>query len=159
MSLKKAQKCDGNWVVEKDILGWILNSEKGTFQLPSRRLKDLKSLLTILPSQWRLPVSKLRSLIGKMRSMHLAVPGTIGHFFYIQEALTNYGTASKAYLSKLFHWEISHWKRLSTDLLDRPRFLAEVVCRLLTALGFCDASGVGAGGVWIYPDGSGKKFI
>ena len=108
VSLKKAQKGDGNWEVEKKILGWILNLEKGTFKLPSRCLKELKSLLIIPPSQRQLPVSKLCSLISKLRSMHLAVPGAIGHFFFIQEALTKSGTASKAYLSKAFHREIAH---------------------------------------------------
>ena len=34
-----------------------------------------------------------------------------------------------------------------------------MVRRLPTALGFCDASGVGAGGVWIDPDVSGKNFV
>ena len=43
VSLKKSQKGDGDWAVEKEILGCILNSEKGTFQLPSCRLKELKS--------------------------------------------------------------------------------------------------------------------
>ena len=52
-----------------------------------------------------------------------------------------------------------HWQRLSTDSFARPRFLAEVVCRLLTDLGFFDASGVSTGGVWIDPDGSGKNFV
>ena len=82
--LKKSQIGDDSWEVKKEILGWILNSEKGTFQLPYRCLKELKSLLTISPSQWRLPVSKLRLLIGKLRSIHLAVPGVIEHFFFIQ---------------------------------------------------------------------------
>ena len=50
VSLKKAQKGDGNWAVEKEIMGWILNSEKGTFQLPSLRLEELKPLLAISPS-------------------------------------------------------------------------------------------------------------
>ena len=95
--------------MEKEIIGWILNPEKGTFQLPSCRLEELKSLLPISPSQRRLPVSKLRSLIGKLGSMHPAVPGAIGHFFFIQEALTKAGTDSKAYLSKAFHREIVHW--------------------------------------------------
>ena len=91
--------------------------------------------------------------------MHLAVPGAIGPFFFMQEALLNSWTASKAYLSKAFHREIAHWQRLSTNLLAWPRFLAEVVCRFPTALGFCDASGIGAVGVWIYPDGTGKNFV
>ena len=84
VSLKKDLKRDGNCEVDEKILGWILNSEKGTFQLPPCFLKELKSLLTISPSQWRLPVSKLRLLIGKLRSIHLAVPGVIEHFFFIQ---------------------------------------------------------------------------
>ena len=91
--------------------------------------------------------------------MHLVLPGAIEHFFYIQEALTKAGTVSKAYLSKSFHCDILHWQRLSKDSLARPRFLAEVFHRLPTALGFYDASGVGAGGVWIYPDGTGKNFF
>ena len=159
VSLKKDQKGDGNWEDEKEILGWILNSEKVTFQLPPCCLKELKSLLTISPSQRRLPVSNPRSLIGKLRSMHLAVPGSIGHFFFIEEALTKVGMASKAYLSKALHRKIAHWQRLSTNFLARPCFLAEVVPRLPTALGFCDALGVGAGGVWINPDGTGKNFV
>ena len=91
--------------------------------------------------------------------MHLTVPGAIGHFFFVQEALTTAGTASKAYLFKAFHWEIVHWQRLSTDSLARPHFLTEVVCCLLTALAFCDASVVSAGGVWIDPDGTGENFV
>ena len=34
-----------------------------------------------------------------------------------------------------------------------------MVCRLPTALGFCDASGVGTGGVWIDPDGTKKNLV
>ena len=49
--------------------------------------------------------------------MHLAVTGAIGHFFFIKEALTMAGTASKAYLTKAFHWEIVYWQRLSTNSL------------------------------------------
>ena len=37
--------------------------------------------------------------------------------------------------------------------------MAEVVQRLPNALGFCDTSGTGAGGVWIESDGTGAKFV
>ena len=157
--MKKVREGDVDWAVKKEILRWILNSKKGTFQLTSRQLKELKSLLAIHPSQRLIPVSKLRSLIGKLLSMHLVVPGAIGNFFYIQESLTKVGTATKAYLSKAFHREISNWQRLCKDLLARPRFLADVVQRLPNALGFCDASGMGTGVVWIDPDGTGASFV
>ena len=145
--LKKAQQGDGDWVVQKEILGWIFKSEAGMFQLPSLRLKELKAFLDISPTQRCIAVPKLRSLIGKLRSMHLAVAGAIGHFFYTQEAMTKAGNGTRAYVSKAFHWEISHWQQLCNDSFAQPRFLTEVVQRLPTALGFCDAPGMGAGGV------------
>ena len=91
-------------------MGWILDSEKGTFQLPYIRLKELKALLAISPSQRRIAVLKLRSIIDKLQSMHLAVLGAIRHFFYIQEDLTKSGIATKAYLSTAFHRKILHWQ-------------------------------------------------
>ena len=51
VSLKKAWKDDGDWAVDKEILGWILNSENGTLQLPSCCLKNLNYFLAISPSQ------------------------------------------------------------------------------------------------------------
>ena len=44
-------------------------------------------------------------------------------------------------------------------MLTCPRFLAEVAQHLPTALGFCDASGTGAGGFWIDPNGTGANFL
>ena len=85
----------------KDIFPYLPSEMKD--YVSSRRLKELESLLAISTSQRRLPVSKLRSLIGKLRSMHLSVPVAIGHFFYIHEALTKVGTATKAYISNDFH--------------------------------------------------------
>ena len=35
--------------------------------------------------------------------MHIAVPGAIAHFLYIQEAPTKAGPGTWAYLSKAFH--------------------------------------------------------
>ena len=121
--LKNTQEGDGYWAVQKEILGWILNSEAGKFQLPSRRIKEFKALLDISPTRQCIAVPKLRSLIGKLRSMHLAVTGAITHFFYIQEALTKSGTGTQAYLSNAFHQEISHWQRLYNDSLAQPHFL------------------------------------
>ena len=70
--------------MQKEILGLVLVSEAVTFQLTSRGLKELKALLDISRTQRVIAVPKLRSLIGKLQSMHLAVPGAIVHFFYIQ---------------------------------------------------------------------------
>ena len=140
-------------------MGWILNYEASTFQLPPFQLSDLKALLAIPSTQQCIVVPKLRLLVGKLRSVHMAVHGAIEHFYYIQEALTKAGTGTRSYLSKVFHREISHLQRLCADSLAWPHFLAEVVRSLPTALGFCDASDTGVGGVWIYPNGTDEIFV
>ena len=47
VSIKKALQGDVDWDVEKEILGWILNSEASTFYLPPRQLADSKAFLSI----------------------------------------------------------------------------------------------------------------
>ena len=108
VSLKKALVGDGSWKVTKEILGWIIDTEKGTIQLPPCRLVELKDLLDIPASLWRMSVKKLRALIGKLRSMHLAVPSAIRHFYHIQAALTKADSGRQAYLSQAFHAKIAY---------------------------------------------------
>ena len=80
ISLKKALQGDGSWLTVKEILGCILNTKHGTLQLPGKCRLDLQELLNISSNQRRISVDKLRRLIGKLQSLHLAVPGAIGDF-------------------------------------------------------------------------------
>ena len=101
---------------------------------------------------------ELERLVGKLRFMHLAVPGAVAHLYHIQRALFQAGT-DRAWLSPDFHREIPNWTTLADQTADRPTHLADIVCREPTHLGFCDASGLGAGGVWLDPSNSGKDLV
>ena len=83
ISLKKALQGGGSWLPVKEILGWILDTHRGTLQLPEKHRLELTDLLQIPASQRRIPMDKLRRLIGKLRLLHLAVPSAIGHFYHI----------------------------------------------------------------------------
>ena len=108
ISIKKDRQGDGDWYVQKEIFGCILNSGGGIFQLPPRQLTDLKALLDIPSTRRRIVVPKLCLLIGKLHSMHLEVPGVIRHFYHIQGDLTKTGTGTMAYLSNAFLRNRSH---------------------------------------------------
>ena len=84
----------------------------------------------------------LERLVGKIRSMHLAVPGPVAHLFHIQHAL-NEGGVDWAWLSPAFHRELVDWKALTLRAASRLTHLAEIFRREPTYLGFCDASGLG----------------
>ena len=109
ISLKKALQGDVSWIPVKEVLVWILNTKQGALQLSEKRHLELQELLDISSNQRRISVDKLRHLIGKLRSLHLAVPGAIGHFYHLQTALTHAGTIRQAYISKGFHQDIAHW--------------------------------------------------
>ena len=88
VSLKKALQGDGDWKTTKEILGWMVNTEDGTLRLPPTRKAELETLINIPPLQRRISTKKLERLIGKLRSMHLAIPGAVGHFYNLQRSLT-----------------------------------------------------------------------
>ena len=78
------------------------------------------------------------------------MPGDVAHLFHIERELNQEGV-DWAWLSPAFYNEIADWKALSLQAASRPMQLAEIVRWEPTHLGFCDASGLGAGGVWIDP--------
>ena len=142
----------------KEVLGWILDTEAGTVTLPERKLEELLTLVDIPPTQRRMGRKDLERLVGKLRSMHLAVPGAVAHLFRIQRAL-NQGKVDQAWLSLDFHRKFTDWKVLALQAASQPTHLAEIVRQEPTHLGFCDASGLGAGGVWLDPARTGQHLV
>ena len=157
VSLKKALQGDGDWAHIKEILGWLINMQDGNLRLPPKRLAEFRILLAIPPSQRRMSTKKLERLIGKLRSMHLAIPGAVGHFYHFQIALTaaNHVRRATAYLSKDFHRDVQFWKSLCADMGYRPTLFTEKFQRLTTEVGYADASGLRCGGDWIEPNEDG----
>jgi hypothetical protein len=120
-----------------------------TLTLPARRLHRLAELLASIPQeQQRLSLDKWHSLLGELRSMSIALPGSRGLFSALQVALrTAVGTRLR--LSKGFHDALQDFRWLHRDLASRPTRLQELVPVHPTLVGAHDASGYGAGGVWL----------
>ena len=93
--------------------------------------------------------------------MHLAIPGAVGHFYNLQRSLTaaHHAHRATAYVTSGFHSDLRFWRQLCAEVHTRPTYLAEIVQRLPTDIGFTDASGLGAGGVWIDPNEDGRNYV
>ena len=94
----------------------------------------------------------------KLRSTPLAVPGAVAHLFYIHSAL-NQGGVDREWLSPAFYQELADWDALALQAASRPMHLAEIVRWEPTYLGFCDASRLGVGGVWLDSSGTGNNLV
>ena len=149
-SVKKLKQGDANWATCKTILGWILDTEAMTLTLPPRRLARLAAILTsIPPTQKRTTVARWHQLLGELRSMTLAIPGSRGLFSHMQEALRHCDTTQRLSLHRGVHDALSDFRLLHQDLARRPTRLYELVPLTPTVDGAHDASGKGMGGVLI----------
>ena len=73
------------------MLGWQIDTEAGTVDLPEQKHLELLQLLAILATQLRMVQKELERLVGKLRSMHLAVTVEVAHLYHIQRTLTHGG--------------------------------------------------------------------
>jgi hypothetical protein len=148
-SVKKLLQGDANWATRKLILGWILDTIRMTIELPAHRKLRLQELLdSIAPTQKRITVKKWQQLVGELRSMAIALPGSRGFFSMLQEAL-RHQSDGRIRLDRRIHDSIKDFRWLLTELSSRPTRLYEIVPQSDPELfGAQDACGLGMGGVW-----------
>ncbi len=80
--------------------------------------------------------------------MSLAMPGARGLFSQLQAALAS-PDHRRLRLSRGFHDALDDFRWLHADLKHRPTRLYELVPVTPTIVGTHDASGTGAGGIWL----------
>jgi hypothetical protein len=165
VSEKKLRQGDGSWETRKLVLGWILDTIAMTIELPEHRRLRLRILLdSIWPSQKRISVRKWQQILGELRSMAIAIPGSTGLFSWMQETL-KHRSDNRIRLTRTIHDCISDFQVLSHSLTKRPTRLFEIIPQdIPDILGASDACGYGIGGVafaapyartreWIHCDG------
>jgi hypothetical protein len=147
-SEKKLAQGDGAWETRKLVLGWIIDTVAMTIELPPHRRDRLQALLaSIDPSQKRLSVRKWQQIIGELRSMAIAIPGSRGLFSWLQETL-KHQSDKRIRLTRQIHDSLDNFRALDRDILSRPTRLFELVPQdIPEILGASDACGYGIGGV------------
>jgi hypothetical protein len=74
-------KGDACWSTRKRLLGWNVDTATETLHLPPHRLARLYELLDHLqPPRKRTSIKTWHRLLGELRSMTIALPGTKGLF-------------------------------------------------------------------------------
>ena len=147
-SVKKMLKGDAHWSTRKRILGWDIDTCSTTLHLPHHRMTRLREVLAwLLPPQRRLPVRKWHQLLGELRSMSPALPGTRGLFSVLQEAL-RHTDAHRIRITTRIQDMALDFLHLVDSVYERPTRLQELVPTAPSDIGACDACQHGMGGVW-----------
>ena len=85
-SVKKLKLGDAHWCTRKLVLGWLIDTLQMTLELPPHRQQRLTEdiLDSIPPHQKRVSLKKWHQVLGKLRSMSIALPGSRGLFSLLQ---------------------------------------------------------------------------
>ena len=156
-SVKKLKKGDATWATRKVMLGWLIDTVRGTIELPAHRIERLSEILSLVkPQQKVVDEKEWHKVLGELRSMAIAIPGARGLFSLLQEALRHKEKhRPRIRLSADVHRVLEDFRWLAKDVASRPTRLAELLPSRPRIYGACDAAGTGMGGVFFVPDSDG----
>jgi len=149
ISEKKLRKGDDFWSTQKIILGWLIDTSSKTISLPPHRQVRILELLRSVVKRKRTSVKEWQKLLGELRSMAIAIPGSKGCFSFLQHALRP--GAARIIITKEVRDQLLDFLWISEDVCNRPTHLAEVVPTPPSYFGAMDAAKAGMGGVWFPP--------
>jgi hypothetical protein len=130
------------------MLGWDIDTVRGTLALPLHRIDRLREILDrVQPPRKRLPTSEWHQILGELRSMSAGLPGSHGLFSVLQATLSR-GDKHRVRLTRCVFDAISDFRFLIDSLAERPTRLRDLVPVSPSDTGACDACRNGMGGVW-----------
>ena len=152
-SVKKMLKGDACWSTHKRILGWDLDTQASTLNLPPHRLTRLYELLDLIrPPRKRVSMRIWHQLLGELRSMAPALPGTRGLFSSVLQDALSKADRHRVRLTQGVWDVVDDFRAIADSLRARPTRLQELVPSEPSFVGGSDASGDGMGGVWFSTD-------
>jgi hypothetical protein len=153
ISEKKMLAGDGQWAYKKEILGWVLDGKNYTLELPDGKAKKIQILIKALIKRKSSALSQFQTMAGKLQHAAFGLPGGKGLFSPIYNAMK--GDPTEIPLTPELVQTLQDWRVLLQQIDSRPTSVLELMPKEPWYIGYCDACGFGAGGVWI----SGTKDI
>lgn len=149
-SLTKLVKGDGQLLTRKTVLGWIIDTIKFTLELSDERYEKLNEILATYPrTRKRVKRKEWQRVLGQLRYMSIAMPGSRGLFGPLQAVL--HPKQTRLRLTTDAHDFLDDFRWIAGTLHDRPVRLFELIPTEPTAIGATDAAGHGMGGVFFVP--------
>lgn len=150
VSVKKLKAGDGSWNTTKAVLGWLVDTQAQTLELPPHRQERIAALFKDVLGKRRVSLLYWQKLLGELRFISPGVPGAKGLFSMLQLPLTT-PDRHRVRLTRPLRRLLRTYQALFTSLTQRPTRLAELIPERPRVIGAMDASGLGAGGVYFTP--------
>ncbi len=148
--MKKLLEGEGIWEVRKEILGWIFDGARRCIELADRKCKAiLKELKTVLRMRRGVPFKRLQKLVGKLRHASIGIPAGKYLFGPINQLMSREPPVVYWRKDDEVREALKDWGQLIREAAKQPTHVNELVAGDPAYKGTLDASGEGAGGVWL----------
>ena len=135
---------------KKTILGWEFDTVNMTIHLSKRRRQRLQDILAELPhDKKRVSIKTWHKVLGELRSMTLALPGSRGLYSALQVRFK--ADKKRIRLTRMVHDFLDDFRWIAQTLDSRPTRIYETVPTAPQIVGTTDALGIGMGGVFFVP--------
>ena len=149
VSLKKLEEGEGEWDVRKEILGWVFDGARRCIELPVKKLDAIISELKMILRLPAIPYKRFERLVGKLRHAAIGLPAGRGLCAPFNRTVSAQPKMVALGRKGAVHGAFLDWKFLLLDMKRRPTHVNELVPQETSDVGNMDASGIGAGGVWM----------
>jgi hypothetical protein len=151
VSLKKLKEGDGRWGVCKELLGWIFDGATRCIKLPPTKVEAITSELHSMSRLQTVPRKQFEKLQGKLRHACIGLPAGKGLMGPMNAALCD---ATTKFIpirdNPPLRCALQDFGTLFKIMVKRPTHCRELVVGDPGYVGYyCDASKLGAGGVWL----------
>jgi hypothetical protein len=146
ISIKKLAGGEGVFAFKKEILGWVFNGLNYTLYLPPTKTAKIISTIKATLQRSSITLNKLQKLIGKLMHASIGIPMGKSLLSPAFAAMRNNPETIdiKGYIAQC----LCDWITLLQHISSRPTHVLELVNKPSTYIGYVDACGFGAGGVW-----------
>jgi hypothetical protein len=153
ISKKKMEQGDGQWDHTKEILGWIFDGKNYTIELPPGKVQKIQALIKGIAKREKSALKQYQTMAGKLQHLAFGLPAGKGLFSPLYKAMKN--DPPEIQITPNLKQALQDWLTIITRVNSRPTSVLELTPGPPAYVGYVDACGFGAGGVWI----SGTKTI
>jgi hypothetical protein len=149
VSIKKLKQGDGLWATRKELLGWVFDGAKRCIELPADKVERITAELHSLTRRTQVRRKEFESIRGRLRHACIGIPAGKGLMGPIDAALRGEQRWIRIKSNAPVRDALSDFGTLIKILGQRPTHCRELVVDIPGYVGYCDASKLGAGGVWL----------
>jgi len=150
IAIKKLNQGDGRWATTKEILGWVFDGIAKTMTLPTEKVNHILQDLHIITRQRTVSVKTLQRMQGRLMHATHGIPNGKALLSPLVALVAKHHHNQRAHvqLDQATMQSLRDWQAILKTSSANPTLCSDLVPAPPDYTGYCDASKMGAGGVW-----------